>query len=166
MLPPQVVDMFLAAFQEAVEDTDRMGEQRARVVISTRVRAYLDRPYADAVAGEAEERRRRLGRPGYPPLTIRESCTAPITGIDDGPGFDVAGFETTIWCETVNDSDDLSFLLLPRLPGLAERAWTAGPARNWEDLRARLAARASAWRRHGHTWFPEPSIDWVQGPGR
>jgi hypothetical protein len=50
---------------------------------------------------------------------------------------------------------------LPRLPGLAERVWTAGTARDWDDLRARLAAQASAWRRHGHVWFPAPSIDWA-----
>ncbi|MFE6868972.1 family 20 glycosylhydrolase [Kitasatospora sp. NPDC057692] len=163
MLPPQVVDLLLESERESAADTVRMGGQRAAVVLSARGRAYLDRRYAEAVDGEAEERRARIGHPIYPPHTVRDACTTPITGIDDDPGFDVAGFEAAVWCETVGDADDLSFLLLPRLPGLAQRAWAAGPARDWEDLRTRLAAQAPAWRRHGHTWFPAPSIDWPQG---
>ncbi|GAA1392985.1 family 20 glycosylhydrolase [Kitasatospora putterlickiae] len=161
MLPPQVVGLILESERESAADALRMGEQRATVVLSARGRAYLDRRYAEAVDGAAEERRLRLGHPVYPPHTVRDACTAPITGIDDDPGFAVAGFEAAVWCESVDDADDLSFLLLPRLPGLAERAWTAGPARDWEDLRARLAAQAPAWRRHGHTWFPAPSVDWA-----
>ncbi|MFE7193030.1 family 20 glycosylhydrolase [Kitasatospora sp. NPDC057595] len=166
MLPPQVVDLIVASERESATDTARMGEQRAAVVVSARGRAYLDRRYAEAVGGEAEERRARLGHPIYPPHTVRDACTTAIPGIDDDPGYDVAGFEAAVWCETVEDADDLSFLLLPRLPGLAERAWTAGPARAWEDLRARLAAQAPAWRRHGHTWFPAPSVDWPQEQAR
>ena len=31
--------------------------------------------------------------------------------------------EAAIWCETITDRGELEFLLLPRLGGLAEKAW-------------------------------------------
>ncbi|MFJ5925014.1 family 20 glycosylhydrolase [Kitasatospora sp. NPDC092948] len=161
MLPPQFAELLLEGARDAAEDTDRMAEQRARVIVSSAGRAYLDRPYAETVDGDAEERRSRLGLQAYPPSTVRQTCTGPIAGIDTDAPFEVAGFEAAIWCESVNDADDLAFLLLPRLPGLAERAWTAGPARSWDDLRTRLGAQAPAWRRHGYVWFPAPSVDWM-----
>ncbi|MFE7560174.1 family 20 glycosylhydrolase [Kitasatospora sp. NPDC057500] len=161
VLPPQVRDMLLAASREATEDTALMAEQQARVLVSSGGRAYLDRPYAEAVTGEAEERRARLGHPLYPPVTLRDACTAPIAGLDAETAFEVAGFEAVVWCESVNGADDLFFLLLPRLPALAARAWSPGPARSWDDLRTRLAAQSPAWRRHGLTWFPAPSVDWT-----
>ncbi|MFF2350470.1 family 20 glycosylhydrolase [Kitasatospora sp. NPDC058115] len=161
VLPPQLADMLLSSSREATEDTALMAEQQARVLVSSGGRAYLDRPYAEAVTGEAEERRARLGHPLYPPVTLRDVCTAPIAGLDAETAFEVAGFEAVVWCESVNDADDLFFLLLPRLPALAARAWSPGPAPSWDDLRTRLAAQAPAWRRHGLTWFPAPSVDWT-----
>ncbi|MFF0295320.1 family 20 glycosylhydrolase [Kitasatospora sp. NPDC004614] len=160
MLPPQLAEMILASAGDAAGGTELMAEQRAGVILSPSGRTHLDRPYAETVEGEDEERRSRLGHRGYPPATVELSCTGPIVGIDTEAGFEAAGFEAAIWCESVNDADDLSFLLLPRLPGLAERAWTAGPARSWDDLRVRLGAQAPGWRRDGYVWFPDPSVDW------
>ncbi|NUS04923.1 MAG: family 20 glycosylhydrolase, partial [Nonomuraea sp.] len=65
-------------------------------------------------------------------------------------GLDVviAGVEAAIWSETITDFDDLAFLLLPRLPAAAERAWTRERT-GWEDHRARLAPHAETWRTTG-----------------
>ena len=42
---------------------------------------------------------------------------------EPGPGFaaQVAGVEAAIWAETIADFDNLSFLLPPRLSGIAQR---------------------------------------------
>lgn len=120
--------------------------------------AYLDAPYAEpSTDPEVEARRYRLGLPTYPAVTIEHAATAPIPGFDTDDQLDLVGFEAAIWCETVQSFDDLTFLLLPRLPLLAQRAWDAGPARTWEDLRPRLAAQEPLWRRDGLTFFAAPS---------
>ncbi len=160
MLPPQLIELFATTFAEAADDPRRLIAQRARVIMSRTDLAYLDTPYAESSSDpEAEARRARVGMPGYPAATVERFATAPIPGLDAETDLDVIGFEAAIWCETVQSFDDLTFLLLPRLPVLAERAWTTGPARDWEGLRVRLAAQASVWRRDGLTYFPAPSVD-------
>ncbi|MFE7332153.1 family 20 glycosylhydrolase [Streptomyces sp. NPDC057565] len=160
-LPPVLVAQLTETFAEAAGDADRLRASRARVIVSRTGNAYLDRPYAEVARdAEAESRRQRLGLPTYPPVTLEDAYTAPIPGIDTDEGYEVVGFEAAVWCETVTDIDDLTFLLLPRLPGMAERAWTPGSGQNWPEYRRRLAAQAPAWRRHGLMWFPAPSVDW------
>lgn len=162
MLPPRLLELLADAFAEAADDPRRMAAQRARVIMSRTDLAYLDTPYAESSPDpDAEARRARVGMPGYPAATIEDVATAPIPGLDAETALDVVGFEAAVWCETVRSIDDLTFLLLPRLPVLAERAWTAGPARDWEGVRARLAAQAPVWRRDGLTYFPAPSVDWL-----
>ena len=161
MLPPQILEMLTTTFAESSTDPHRMAASGARVIMSRTGVAYLDAPYAEASAdAAAETMRARLGLPVYPAVTIQGSATAPIEGIDRDTDLDVVGFEAAIWCETVQSFDDLAFLLLPRLPALAQRAWADGPARDWSDLRVRLAGQAPAWRRDGFAYFPAPSIDW------
>lgn len=161
MLPPRLIELFAATFAEATDDPRRLVAQRARVIMSRTDLAYLDTPYAEVSSDpDAETRRARVGMPGYPATTVERFATAPIPGIDSETDLDVVGFEAAIWCETVQGFDDLTFLLLPRLPVLAERAWAAGPAGDWEGLRTRLASQAPIWRRDGLTYFPAPSVDW------
>ena len=158
MLPPRLIEMLTTTFAAAASDPRRMIAQHARVIVSRSDVAYLDAPYAEASTDpEVEARRSRLGLPTYPAVTIEHAATAPIPGLDTDDQLDVVGFEAAIWCETVQSFDDLTFLLLPRLPLLAQRAWDAGPARTWEDLRPRLAAQEPLWRRGGLTFFAAPS---------
>ncbi|MFJ4167577.1 family 20 glycosylhydrolase [Microbacterium sp. NPDC089698] len=159
MLPPRLIDMLATTFGEAGGDPRRMIAQRARVIMSRTDVAYLDAPYAEPSAEPEEEAlRSRLGLPTYPAVTIESVATARIPGFDEDSDLDIIGFEAAIWCETVQSFDDLTFLLLPRLPALAQRAWDAGPARPWEDLRPRLAAQEPLWRRDGLAFFAAPSV--------
>ncbi|MEU4746358.1 hypothetical protein AB0G02_38675, partial [Actinosynnema sp. NPDC023658] len=51
-------------------------------------------------------------------------------------------------CETVESFDDLAFLLLPRLAGAAEKAWTR-QVTGWSEHAPRLARHADAWHAMG-----------------
>lgn len=58
----------------------------------------------------------------------------------------ITGLEGCLWGETLRSADDLEYKLLPKLLGMAERAWAPDPA--WATLRDTLAARqagAEAW---------------------
>lgn len=159
MLPPQLLEMLATTFADAAEDPRRMAEKNARVIMSRTDLAYLDTPYAETTTiPDVEARRERLGLPAYPAVTIEQVATARIPGLDADTDLDVIGFEAAIWCETVRSFDDLTFLLLPRLPVLAQRVWEGGPAQDWADLRRRLAAQAPVWRRDNITFFPSPSV--------
>jgi hexosaminidase len=116
------------------------------LIVSPQSHCYLDVPYADPPADPAQaERHGRLGLRVHAPRTVEASFAWEPA---DTPG--AAGVEAAIWAETIEDFDDLTFLLLPRLPGVAQKAW--GDAA-WAEHRARLARHAHLWERDGLTYF-------------
>lgn len=74
----------------------------------------------------------------------------------------ILGVEAPIWSETAASIDDLEFLLFPRLPAVAELAWTAQASRDWPDFRQRLGAQAPRWSALGINAFWSPKIDWTR----
>jgi hexosaminidase len=155
LLPAEVVPLIEATMRTAHTDVPRALEHGARVIVSPTTRLYFDRPHADEGADEEQESRRtRLGLPFYPPTSLRDMVEwDPIA---ETPGVthpdQLAGVEAAVWCETVANRDDLEALLLPRLPGAAERAWASAPT-VWDDYVARLAAQTPIWDRRGWAWF-------------
>lgn len=78
------------------------------------------------------------------------------------PESSILGVETTIWSETTATIRDLEFLLFPRLPAVAELAWSAQAARSWSDFRVRLGAQAPGWSALGINAFWSPKIEWTR----
>jgi hexosaminidase len=72
----------------------------------------------------------------------------------------ILGVEAPIWSETTDDIKDVEFLLYPRLPAVAELAWTAQASRDWPDFRARVGAQAPRWSALGVNAFWSPKIEW------
>jgi hypothetical protein len=72
----------------------------------------------------------------------------------------VAGVEAAIWAETISGFDDLSFLLLPRLAGVAHKAWSAPHLAGWVGHRDRLARRGRLWTHDDLTYFRASTVDW------
>src|SRR5205807_2477871 len=127
--------------------------------MSPSAHCYLDVPYAEESADpEQASRRGRVGLRNYRPLTLAESFAwEPVAAL--GPrarARDVAGVEAAMWGETLRDFDDLTFALLPRLPGVAEKAW--GAAASWPDHRAALASHARLWQQDNLTYFRAQGI--------
>ena len=65
----------------------------------------------------------------------------------------VAGIEAAMWCETIATREELEFMLLPRLPGVAAIAWSPPQSTTWEQHRAALAAHTNVWAAREWTWF-------------
>jgi hexosaminidase len=94
--------------------------------------------------------------PFYPKSTVTEFYDwDPATVRPQLTEANIAGIEAAIWCETIESFADACFLLLPRLPGVLEKGWSAagGGARTWEDYAPRLSAQASIWDACGWPWF-------------
>ncbi|MBB6545774.1 family 20 glycosylhydrolase [Nonomuraea rubra] len=151
--PPQyhpLIDLAAAAFEQAPHDVPGAVAAGAAVLASPSRVLYLDRRYAEpSVLEEQNERRERVGFASYRPMTSREYFGwRPGELVEIPAGARLAGVEAAIWCETVGDFDDLAFLLLPRLAGIAEKAWT-DRATTWEDYRERVRTHTARWERLG-----------------
>ena len=72
----------------------------------------------------------------------------------------ILGVEAPIWSETAANIDDVEYLMFPRLPAVAEVAWSAQSAREWGHFRARLAQQAPRWSALGINVFWSPKIEW------
>lgn len=72
----------------------------------------------------------------------------------------IAGIEAPLWSETVQNLNAAQYLLVPRLPALAEVGWSAQAQRTWEGFRTRIAAHAPRWRLLGINFYASPQVDW------
>lgn len=157
-----LLPMLLEMFAKAERDVTAALKGGAQILLSPNAVAYLDQPYRDVGPAEQEELRARLGLRVYPGNTLESALDwDPSTHHTDIPGDEaIAGVEAAVWCETVENFTELEFLLLPRLAGVAEKAWAPREAYTWDDYARRLAAQAPAWRRAGRTYFAAASVKW------
>lgn len=163
-LPPETADMVAANAARTHADIEEALRRQVPVIMSPSANCYLDVPYAEESAEPAQaERRERVGLRNYRPLTLRESFDwDPVTALGAQARLrDIAGVEAAMWCETVRDFDDLTFALLPRLAGVAEKAW--GGAASWAQHRAALGRHGRLWDQDGLTFFHAPSVGWLRG---
>ena len=141
-------------------DVEAITAASTPVIMSPLTHCYLDVPYREPSAHPSQAARQaRVGLRSYPPKTVAESFDwEPTRAVD--PGVHVAGVEAAIWAETVSCFDDLAFLLLPRLPGIAEKAWGPPMAVGWSEHRDRLARHGRVWRQDDLTYFSSTEVDW------
>jgi len=163
MLPPEVAPVLEAAMRESMNDVPEALAKGAHVLVSPTARLYFDRPHAGpAISGAQEAQRQRVGLAVYPPTSLRDMVEWDPVQVTPGAASEdqLIGVEAAVWCETVEDQDDLEFLLLPRLAGAGERAWSASPT-TWADYSRRLAAGPRTWNNRGWVWFRSPEADWL-----
>ncbi|WP_433048704.1 beta-N-acetylhexosaminidase [Dactylosporangium sp. CS-033363] len=74
------------------------------------------------------------------------------------PGAAVLGIEAPLWTETVATTADIDLLTFPRLPAVAELAWSPQASREWDGFRTRLAAHGPRWTAQGIGFHPDPEV--------
>lgn len=148
----------------ARRDVDRAVAASVPVIVSPQSHCYLDVPYAEPSADPVQaERHGRVGLRLYSPMTVAQSFDwEPAETLGAGRAAQVAGVEAAIWAETISDFGDLSFLLLPRLPGVAHKAWSDPQVATWTDHRDRLAWHGRMWAQDDLTYFRTSKVDWKQ----
>lgn len=160
----EMANAFAAMLAKTQENIPAAIGKGATILVSPYTYLYLDRPYADSAQETSDEdRAKRLGQQAYPPGTLR-AC-AEWDPIEATPGAtsddELAGVEAAIWCETIGHSDDLEFMLLPRLATVGEKAWAARGGTTWVDHRQSLAHQPAIWKRRGWHWFPAATVNWT-----
>lgn len=161
MLPPEILKLLKETFAEAAHDVARGVEKDASIILSPSGFVYLDHRYKEASADPSQEAEQsRLGLPAYPKQTVEEMFGwDPITFNPIIKEQNIAGVEAAIWCETIESFSDLQFLVLPRLFGVAEKAWAGGNT-EWSDYRVRLGAQSPMWEKAGWNYFKSSLVDW------
>lgn len=124
----------------------------SQVLLEPAEHAYLDQKY---------DRQTALGLSWAGYVGVPQAYDwDPGTFLRDVPAGSVAGVEAALWTETLATSQDLESMLLPRLPALAEVAWTPQRSRVWSSFRLRLAAQAPRWDAQGLDWTRVDDIPW------
>jgi hexosaminidase len=124
-----------------------------KLILSPANRIYLDMKYDDSAV---------LGQNWAGNVDVHVPYEWDPAGHLKVPESQILGVEAAIWSETPADIRDLEFLLFPRMPAVAELAWTAQSARDWNEFKVRLGAQAPRWSALGINAYWSPKIDWVR----
>jgi hexosaminidase len=162
-LPPEVRALMDADVAMSRRDVETAVAASVPVIVSPLSHCYLDVPYAEPSVDPGQaERQGRVGLRLYSPRTVAESFDwEPTETLGPGRVAHVAGVEAAIWAETISDFDDLCFLLLPRLAGIAHKAWSDPRIATWANHRDRLARHGRLWAQDGLTYFRTSTVDWL-----
>ena len=139
--PPGLAQQLVAAAQRG-----------SKLVMEPADRAYLDQKY---------DQRTPIGSSWAGYLSVQKAYDwnpdSYLTGLPAGA---VAGVEAPVWTETIGTVENLEYMLLPRLPALAEVAWTPQARRDWGDFRQRLAAQLPRWQEQGLSYLEADGVPW------
>jgi hexosaminidase len=72
----------------------------------------------------------------------------------------VIGLEAPLWSETIRNITAAEYLAMPRLPAIAEVAWSPQTRRTWDDFRVRLAVHGRRWNLLGINYYRSTQIPW------
>ena len=125
------------------------------VVMTPAQHCYLDLAFTDQAAD-----------PGYywaGTVSVRDAYLfepfAGMEGADASVRQQIRGLQACLWGELLDHSDKRAFMLLPRLPALAERAWFGAEQRDLEDFLDRCRRHQSLWQADG--WhYRAPELGW------
>ena len=126
--------------------------QGAKLILSPATKAYLDMKYTPST---------ELGLDWSGFVELRTAYDwDPVTYLNGVKEESVAGVEAALWTETVQNITAAQYLVMPRLPAIAELGWSSASVRDWESFRRRIAAHAPRWRLLGVNYYASPQVAW------
>ena len=135
--------------------TDSAGptvSQGHRIIVSHGSKTYFDMKYTAAT---------ELGLRWAGLIEVRDAYDwDPATYMKGASEANIIGLEAPLWSETIRTITAAQYLAVPRLPALAEVAWSPQSGRSWEQFRLRLSGHAPRWRLLGINYYPSPQIPW------
>ena len=126
----------ISQYWASSKNTSLAASKKAAVIISPAAHAYLDMQY-DSLTPLG------LHWAGY--LPVKKSYDwNPETLVEQLDPEQIIGIEAPLWSETLEDLQDIEYMTFPRLPGLAEIAWSTKDRRSWEAYK-RVLERHIEW---------------------
>jgi hexosaminidase len=134
------------------EHAGEVVRQARKLLLSPAYIAYLDMKYTEECP---------LGLSWAGKIEVQDAYEwDPVGVFENVQEGDIAGIEAALWSETLRTRQDIEYMAFPRLPGLAEIAWSPAGGRSWEEYRSRLAWHAPRWRHLGINFYRSPQVDW------
>jgi hexosaminidase len=145
LLPGTIAQIWIPA---GYENARRQG---AKMILSPASKIYLDMKYDPSSP---------LGLDWAGLVSVKDAYDwepgSFMEGLDEG---DILGLEAPLWTETILTMKDIEYMAFPRLPGIAELAWSPRD-RSWEEYRRRLAAHGKHMEALEINYFKSPDVDW------
>ena len=131
----------ISQYWASSENTSLAASKKATIIISPAAHAYLDMQY-DSLTPLG------LHWAGY--LPVKKSYDwNPETLVEQLDPEQIIGIEAPLWSETLEDLQDIEYMTFPRLPGLAEIAWSTKDRRSWEAYKRVLERHIEWFERKG-----------------
>ena len=126
-------------------------EQGCKIILSPANKTYLDMKYNDSTT---------LGLNWAGFTSVKDSYDwEPGSYMEKLEESDTLGLEAPLWSETLLTMKDIEYMAFPRLPGLAELAWSPR-GRSWEQYKPRLAEHGRHMEALGINFFKSPDVEW------
>jgi hexosaminidase len=124
----------------------------SKLILSPANKVYLDMQYTPATA---------LGLHWAAYVEMRDAYDwDPATYMKGVGEKDIFGIEAPMWSETLRNISAVEYLAIPRLPAVAELAWTPQAARSWESFRTRIVTHERRWNYLGINFYRSPQLPW------
>ncbi|MCT4646202.1 MAG: beta-N-acetylhexosaminidase [Carboxylicivirga sp.] len=124
----------------------------AKVIMSPSKMAYLDMKYDSTT---------HIGL-SWAGLTEVDKAYKwdPATLVEGIGKENILGVESPLWTETVENMDDIEYLVFPRLIGHAEIGWSPANKLNWDDYKVRVGKHAKRLKALGVDFYESKLIPW------
>ena len=127
-------------------------EQGMKLILSPANKAYMDMQY-DSTS--------RIGLHWAAYIEVDSGYIwSPETVIEGITQDDILGIEAPLWTETVENLDDIEYLIFPRLLGYSEIGWSSANLRDWNTYKTRLVGQKERFKIMKIDYYPSPKLDW------
>ncbi|MEL6589292.1 MAG: family 20 glycosylhydrolase, partial [Bacteroidota bacterium] len=139
-------------FWDSEENAKAAVAQNTKVIMSPAKRVYLDMQYDSTT---------QYGLHWAAYIEVDDSYNWEPTTYTEGIGReDIFGIETPLWSETVTNIDEAEYMIFPRLPGIAEIAWSPAEVRDWETYKVRLGKQKARFEAMDINYYPSERVPW------
>jgi hexosaminidase len=144
----------VAQFWDNAENAQNGVEQGAKILMSPAKRVYLDMQYDSTT---------QWGLHWAAYIEIEDSYNwEPTTYAEGISRENILGVEAPLWSETVTNIEEIEYMVFPRLPGIAEIAWSPASVRDWETYKVRLGKMKSRFEAMGINYYASEQVPWVE----
>jgi hexosaminidase len=142
----------IAQYWDKAENAILAIEQGSQVLISPAKKAYLDMKYDSST---------HIGYTWAALIELDDAYNWDPTELHEGiKRENILGVEAPLWSETISTRADIEYLTFPRLPAIAEIAWTPKNLRDWDSFSRRIAWHGQRWEANGVNFYRSPKVVW------
>jgi hexosaminidase len=135
------------------ENALRAVKQGAKILMSPAAKTYIDMKYDSTTV---------FGQHWAAYIEVDSSYIwDPATMVPGITKENIIGVEAPLWTETITNMEELEYMVFPRLPGIAEIAWSPASVRNWDDYKIRLGKHSDRFKAMNINYYASKQVPWA-----